>query len=222
VCIVELLSSMSSTSEISMFNQYNNTEGKNATRTGNWAEEAVLEEAVGSAPRIKKDDGKSNDRTMGGSNDPTEFTTTYRLAHTNPNSVKECLLPYDTIGARSKRELSALKAIVDKEFSDAEAKASATSREMAPMSQSHENYQAAPLEKYLEARSARIKGQRREYQEPLPPVEGSYTEGTTVTIWEQSLSDPNVEFTKSFIYNQTLPFGYVRSLSSSLLLYSPS
>ena len=187
---------MATTAEVSMFNSFNNKEeGKNETRIGNWesdkAEEAPPPQTI-------------------------ETTTTYRLAHVNPNSVKAHQLPYDMEGARSKRELESLKAIVDKEFNDAEAKASATSRAMAPMSQSHEEFQAAPLEKYLEARAAKTKGEKKEYLKPLPPVEGKYTDGTTVTIWEQSLADPSVEFTKSFIMNPQLPFGRSSCFSTDM------
>ena len=185
-----------------MFQEYDSK-----TRTGNWEEEKALEEQASSEARIIKDDGKSKTRTIGTSGGAKlETTTTYRASHVDPRSVKSCQPPYEMVGARSKAELQALKAIVDREFIEAESKASNESLEMAKMSQSHENYQAAPLELYLEARNAKIKGSKKEYVKPLDPVQGKYTEGRAVTIYEQSLDDPSTIFPASF-KNGANPFG---------------
>jgi len=202
-----------------MYAGYNKGEHR-ATRLGNWMEERALEEATGSN-RLPKNLSQCGIRTIGegGYGDPGMLSSTYREAHKDPNAMPN-FQAHEKEGVRERAEMRRMKQLVDEEFAEAEL-ARETLKEQRHFQTSHrDEFTDAPIEKYLEARSFRTTGPKKDPKHVVDLPEKHYTEGTTITMYTEALEDEQLgesqKFPRSFIANSVRPFGKSSAFSSDI------
>lgn len=199
-----------------MFVSYNK-EGCSAPecRVGNWQEEKALLSVTGytRGPRPQEKNYNLNavrcidhtERTL-----PKDYNTSHREQHSDPANAVHAQVRA-TEGQRSRRQLAAIQAQVEAEFDGKARKAEEQARRGDFTSQHRMHFTAAPRDTYLQARTFRTVGPKKEEPELPPYRETHYTEGNAfdvITLYSESKKskDPLRRLPGTFEQNKRNPF----------------